>query len=102
MCAFIKNELGFPLEAGREEDWGQIKKLGSNVLITFSWNAISETLNFVLEMSTLSFICFLFIFDITELVWIFKNFLIFLNCIQPVAKKGISNHPAKKTKTSFK
>ena len=81
---------------------GQIKKLGSNVLITFLWSAISETLNFVLEMSTLSFICFLFIFYITELVWIFKNFLIFLNCSQPVAKKGISNNPAKKTKTSFK
>ena len=27
MCAFIMNELDFPLEAGREEDWGQIKKL---------------------------------------------------------------------------
>ena len=58
MCAFIKNELGFPLEAEREEDWGQIKKLVPNVLITFLWNAISEKLNFVVEMSTLSFICF--------------------------------------------
>ena len=97
MCAFIKNELGFPLEAGREEDRDKLKSWVPSL-----WSAISETLNFVLEMSTLSFICFLFIFYITELVWIFKNFLIFLNCSQPISKKGISNHPAKKTKTSFK
>ena len=60
MCALIKNELGFPLEAEREEDWENV--VGSNVL-TLLLNAISDKLNFVLEMSTLSFIrsfiCFL-------------------------------------------
>ena len=60
MCALIKKELGFPLEAEREEDWENV--VGSNVL-TLLLNAISEKLNFVLEMPTLSFIrsfiCFL-------------------------------------------
>ena len=53
MCALIKNELGLPLEAEREEDWENV--LGSNVL-TLLLNVISEKLNFVLEMPTLSFI----------------------------------------------
>ena len=60
MCALIKNELGFPLEAEREEDWENV--VGSSVL-TLLLNAISDKLNFVLEMSALSFIpsfiCFL-------------------------------------------
>ena len=54
MCALIKKELGFPLEAEREEDWENV--VGPNVL-TLLLYAISDKLNFVLEMSALSFIC---------------------------------------------
>ena len=78
MCALIKKELGFPLEAEREEDW--VNVVGPNVL-TLLLYAISDKLNFVLEMSA---------------------FLILLTCSQPVAKNGISNHSAKKAKTCFK
>ena len=54
MCALIKKELGFPLEAEREDDWENV--VGPNVL-TLLLYAISDKLNFVLEMSALSFIC---------------------------------------------